>query len=98
MIEAPQQGWFPWVLSGFVALLTSVFEYYRRKVDKIVGAYVTREDFKEYVRQNREDFTEYVRVTREDEQRRHTDNSKRLDNIEGGLERVHQRIDQAFQK
>jgi hypothetical protein len=87
MMESPPQGWFPWILSGFVALLTGVFEYYRRKVDKIESAYVTRDDFKEY-----------VRITREDEQRRHTDNTARLDKIDGGLERVHQRIDQVFQK
>jgi hypothetical protein len=78
-------SWLTYLLGAVVALLASIFEYYRRKVDKIEGVYMSKEDFQKYMQQ-----------MREDRQLMHADNQARLKDIGDGMNRVHVRIDQIF--
>jgi hypothetical protein len=85
MNDPPAVNWFTYILGGLVALLASIFEFYRRRVDKIEAAYVSREDLKHTLDQMREDRIEM-----------HKENIGRLDGIHDDMDRIHDRIDQIF--
>lgn len=82
-----QPNWLTYVLGVLMALLASMFEVYRRRVDRINEEHVTREDFKYYMDQVREDRLEM-----------HKENITRLEGIHEDIDRVHTRIDQVFSK
>jgi hypothetical protein len=85
MNDQPTPNFLTYLLGAVVALLASIFEYYRRKVDKMEGSYMSKEDFQGYMKQ-----------MREDRQQMHADNQSRLKDIGDGMNRVHERIDQIF--
>lgn len=79
MDETPQAtNWFMYLLGLFVTLLTSIFEVYRRKVERherLLGKFVTREELKE------------------DIQNMHNQNLERLDSIATATQHTNNRID-----
>jgi hypothetical protein len=85
MNDPTNPNWFTYLLGGFVALLTAVFEFYRRRVDNIDAHYLSKEDFQLYMKQMREDRVQM-----------HNENLDRLKDINSGMERVHDRIDLLF--
>lgn len=77
-----------------MALLAAFFELYRRKVDdlehehtKLLSSYVTREDFEKKLEA-------LGRGIAEGRQQMHLENTRKLERIEDGLTRIHDRIDQ----
>jgi hypothetical protein len=79
---ALQTNWFTYLIGGFVALLTAVFEYYRRRVDRIDEHYVSKEMLQKYIDDSRHERVEM-----------HRQNIDSLKEIRGSVERVHERID-----
>jgi hypothetical protein len=85
MNDAPPPNWLTYLLGAVVALLGSIFEYYRRKVDTMESAYMSKKEFEKYMEQMRADRLQM-----------HVDNQARLTEIGTGMNRVHERIDQIF--
>lgn len=85
-METPTpQWWFNGIVGAFVSLMAAVFEYYRRKVDRIHEKYVSKEALQQYLTE-----------MREDRQRMHAENLDVQKEIRVSIERVHTRIDQVF--
>jgi hypothetical protein len=87
MSDPTQPNWLTYVLGLLMALLASFFEIYRRKIDRIDRAFVSREDFRHYMDHVREDRMEM-----------HRENLSRLDRLGDEMDRVHDRIDALLKK
>lgn len=70
------QGWFQYLLGVLVTLLASIFEVYRRKIEKISDQHVTRDELRAYMDQMRDDRIEM-----------HRENTRRLERIEDKVDR-----------
>jgi hypothetical protein len=81
------QWWFNGIIAAFVGLIASVFEFYRRRVDKMQESYVSKEALQQLLFD-----------MRDDRQRMHAENLDAQREIRGSIERVHERIDQIFDK
>jgi hypothetical protein len=97
-MEMPQQtNLFNWLLFVIVSLLSVLFGFARKKVEKLderqqgilakQGYFVTRDELQRNMDQ-----------MREDRQLMHKENLDRLEVIGGDINRVHDRIDKAFAK
>lgn len=73
--------------TALVGLIASVGEIYRRRIDRINENYVSKETLQQF-----------MNVMRDDRQRMHQENLDSQREIRGSVERVHQRIDEIFQK
>lgn len=70
-----------------MALLSGIFNLYRRRLDKISADYVSKEALRDYMND-----------TRSDRLQMHQENLTNLRDIRGSIERVHERIDEVFHK
>ena len=85
-METPtSQWWFNGVIGAFVGLLSAVFEYYRRKIDRIEESFVTREALQQYLHE-----------MKTDRQAMHIENLESQRELRQSIERVHTRIDQGL--
>lgn len=78
-MDEPQQSvnWLTYVLGLLMALLASIFEIYRRKVDDHAKTHITREELEGYLERDRDHRLEM-----------HRDNTKRLERIEDRVNEI----------
>jgi hypothetical protein len=79
-----------WLLGGFVGLLSALAAIYRKKIDdlqdghtQLLSTYVTREELTRHL-----DSISQARTAM------HSENTRKLERIEDGLSRIHERIDE----
>lgn len=74
-------GIFQYLLGAVVTLMGGIMEYYRRRIEKISDAYVSRNDLMAHMQQ-----------MREDRQEMHRQNSDRLDKISDRIDALFDRL------